>query len=196
MTHGTLAGCFRPPARATGRAYDVLLVAGGSLLIALSAQLRVAIGPVPVTAQTFAVVLVGVLLGSRRGLATVALYLLEGACGLPVFAGGACGVAYMAGPTGGYLLGFLAGAYLAGWLAERGWDRRWATTVAAMTLATAAVFAPGVLWLATFVGPRAALQAGLVVFLPAEAFKIALAAVLLPTGWRRLRSTRWGPAAR
>lgn len=185
-----LADGFRPSARASGIAYDGLLVLAGSVLIALCARLTVLlpISPVPITGQTFAVLLLGALLGWRRGLATVGLYLLEGASGLPVFAGGFSGPAYMLGPTGGYMVGFLAGAALTGWLAERGWDRRLGTTAAAMALGSVALFTPGVLWLAAFVGPSKALYAGLLLCLPGEALKIALAAVLLPMAWKILGS--------
>jgi len=186
MIHATVAECFRPAARTPARAYDAAVVLGGAALIALSAHLRMWIGPVPVTGQTFVVLLVGALLGSRRGVLAVAGYLLAGLCGLGVFAGGAGGVAYLRGATAGYLLGFLGGAWVIGRLAELGWDRRLASTVAAMALGEAVVFLPGVVWLATFVGWSAALWKGLVVFLPVEVLKIALAAVLLPTGWRLL----------
>jgi biotin transport system substrate-specific component len=185
-----LADRFRPSAGASALVYDGLLVLAGSGLIALSAVLavRLPISPVPITGQTFAVLLVGALLGWRRGVATVGLYLLEGACGLPVFAGGVVGgPAYMFGPTGGYLVGFLAGAALTGWLAGRGWDRHFATTAAAMALGSAALFACGVLWLAVLVGLPLAVQTGLLPFLPGEAIKIALAAGLLPTAWKVLR---------
>jgi biotin transport system substrate-specific component len=188
MTHATIAGCFRPSARGRAWVYDAALVLGGSLLIAAGARVSVWIGPVPITGQTFAVLLLGALLGSRRGAVTAGLYLLEGACGLPVFARGG-GAGYLAGPTGGYLLGFVLAAWLTGWLAERGWDRRWVTTAGAMALGSAVILILGALRLAAFIGPQAALYEGLVVFLPGDAFKVALASILLPAGWRLLRLT-------
>ena len=188
MTYATIAGRFRPAAAVAARAYDAAAVAGGSLLIAACAQVAawLPLSPVPVTAQTFGVLVVGMLLGSRRGAMAAALYLLEGACGLPVFAGGAGGIAWLAGPTGGYLVGFVAAAWLTGRLAERGWDRRAASTAAAMALGDAALLLPGAVWLSAFVGPGAALYGGLAVFLPGEAFKIALAAAVMPAAWRLL----------
>jgi biotin transport system substrate-specific component len=106
--------------------YDAVLVVTGSVFIALLAQVAIPLpfSPVPITGQTFAVLLVGVLLGSRRGGLGVLLYLLEGAAGLPFFAGGTAGLARLAGPTGGYLVGFVVAAIVVGLLAERGWDRR------------------------------------------------------------------------
>lgn len=188
MTHATYAGAFRPVGRGRAAAYDAALVLAGSVLIALSARAAFYLfGLVPVTGQTFAVALVGALLGSRRGAAAAALYVLQGACGLPVFAGGAAGPAYLVGPTGGYLLGFILAAGAIGLLAERGWDRRFATTVAAMAIGDAALFVPGVIWLAVFVGPAAALVNGLLLFLPVEVVKVGLAAWLLPAGWKLLR---------
>jgi biotin transport system substrate-specific component len=184
-----LADRFRPSAGVSARVYDGLMVLAGSILIALCARMTVLlpISPVPITGQTFAVLLVGALLGWRRGVATVGLYLLEGAAGLPVFAGGLSGLAYMFGPTGGYMVGFLAAAALTGWLAGRGWDRHFVTTAAAMTLGSIVLFLPGVLWLAVLVGLPLAVETGLKPFLPGEAIKIALAAGLLPTAWKVLR---------
>jgi biotin transport system substrate-specific component len=102
----------------------VLLAVLGALLLTVAAYIKVPFWPVPLTMQTFVVLVVGAAYGARLGAATVTLYLAEGAAGLPVFAGGG-GLAYMAGPTGGYLVGFLAAAAVIGWLAERGFDRRW-----------------------------------------------------------------------
>ncbi|RPJ40883.1 MAG: biotin transporter BioY, partial [Candidatus Latescibacterota bacterium] len=111
-----------------------LLVAFASLLLALSARVAIPLpfSPVPISGQSFAVLLVGALLGSRRGSAAVLLYLAEGAVGLPVFAGGAGGAAYLVGPTGGYLAAFLPAAFVVGALCERGWDKRVPGAAAAM----------------------------------------------------------------
>jgi len=192
MTAPSLAAVFRPAATRAAWTYDLTLIALGSLLIAAAAwiQIRLPFTPVPITAQTFAVVLLGALYGSRRGAATVLAYLAQGALGLPVFAGGAAGLAYILGPTGGYLLGFILAAAVAGFLAERGWDRRPATTALAMTLATAALFIPGLLWLGLFIGYHAVLPAGLIPFLPGAIIKIALATAALPIGWKVLNHLR------
>ena len=187
----------RPSAPAVvtaSRAYEVLLVLAGSGLIALSAWIAVPLpfSPVPVTAQTFAVLFVGSALGARRGAASALAYLAEGCSGLPVFAGGAAGPHVMVGPTGGYLAGFVLGAWLCGALAERGWDRRPIPTIASMALGNALILAIGLLWLSRFVGPSRVLAFGLIPFLPGDVVKIALAAALLPLGWKLLagRSTR------
>lgn len=165
---------------------NVLLAVAGSLLLAMTAKVQIPFWPVPLTMQTFAVLVIGMAYGWRLGAATVALYLFEGAMGLPVFASGA-GLAYMAGPTGGYLAGFLAAATLMGYLAERGWDRTPLRTLAAMVMGTAVIFACGVTWLATLIGVEKAVMGGLVPFMTGEALKIALAAVTLPLVWKLVR---------
>jgi biotin transporter BioY len=139
---------------------------------------------VPVTGQTLAALLVGALLGSRRGSLALLAYLAMGLVGIPVFAGGGVGLARLVGPTGGYLVGLLAAAYAVGLLAERGWDRRPVTTALAMLAGNAVVYAFGLAWLAQFVGGEQVLAAGLLPFIPGDLFKIALAAGLLPTGWK------------
>jgi biotin transport system substrate-specific component len=162
-------------------AYNLLLVGSASLLIAVSAQfaLQLPFSPVPVTGQTLAVLLIGALLGRARGSAAVGLYLVEGASGLPVFAGGKAGLAVLWGPTGGYLIGFAAAAYLVGWLVERGWDRSPLTAAGAMLAGSGLIYACGLSWLAVLVGWQHALPLGLYPFLVGDAVKIALAAALL-----------------
>jgi len=162
------------------------LIVAGCLLIALAAQLQVLLpfSPVPVTGQTFAVLFLGALYGSRRGPATVVTYLMLGAMGLPVFAGGLAGLARFVGPTAGYLLGFVVAAFVVGSLSERGWDRKPWTTAASMIIGNGIIYAFGVAWLWRFVGWEAVLNAGVVPFLPGDALKIALATILLPSGWR------------
>ena len=165
-------------------------IVAGSALVALAAQLRVDLpfSPVPVTGQTFAVLLVGAALGARLGAATLAAYVAEGTLGLPVFAGGTSawspssipGVPVAFGPTAGYLVGFVAAAAVVGALAERGFDRRVLTTIVAMALADLVIFVFGVAWLARFVGPERALPLGMLPFVAGDAVKIALAAVALP----------------
>lgn len=165
----------------------VVLSLLGSLLLTASAKAQVPMWPVPMTMQSFVVLVIGMAYGPRLGAATVALYLAEGAVGLPVFAGTperGIGLAYMAGPTGGYLLGFLVAAAGMGWLAERGWDRTLPRAVAAMTIGTALLFAPGVAWLAVLVGWDKAIAAGLTPFLVGSLVKLALAAAVLPLAWR------------
>lgn len=166
----------------------VILAIAGSLALWASAKLQVPFYPVPMTMQTFVVLVIGMAYGWRLGAATVLLYLAEGAAGLPVFAGTpekGIGLAYMVGPTGGYLLGFVLSAALVGWLAQHGWGRNLATTFAAMALGTAMILGIGVLWLGAVLGwDKPILEFGLYPFLPGAAFKIALAAVVLPLAWR------------
>ncbi len=185
----TYADVLRPSVKRYALAYDAALILGGSFGIALSAQIAIPIGPVPITGQTLAVLLVGALLGSRRGALCILAYLAEGAMGLPVFAGGGGGMGVIVGPTGGYLIGFVAAAYVTGLLAERGWDRRVGTTLAAMLLGNAALYLFGLAWLSGFVGSERVLASGLLPFVPGDLLKMALAAVLLPSGWKLLGRT-------
>ena len=166
-------------------ARNAAIVLAGSLLLTLSARLSLPFQPVPLTMQDFCVVLLGVALGWRLGGASVLLYLAQGAAGLPVFANGG-GLPYFAGPTGGYLVGFLGAAILCGWLAERGWDRRALSTALAMALASALLLTCGSSWLARFVGVEKALAVGFLPFVPAALLKIGLATWLFPRVRRAL----------
>lgn len=191
VTNVTVADLLRPCERRLAGFYDLALIIGGSLLIGLCAQIKVLLpfGPVPVTGQTFAVLMIGALLGSRRGCLAVLAYLIEGIAGLPVFAFGG-GAVVFAGPTGGYLMGFLPAAYLTGLLAEKGWDRRIGTTMLAMILGNAVIYTCGMFWLCCLMGARTqVLTAGLYPFIPGDLLKIALAAILLPSGWKLLEYT-------
>jgi biotin transport system substrate-specific component len=182
-----LADAVWSPARGSSPARAVVLVLIGTALLAISAKIQVPFWPVPMTMQTFAVLVLGMAYGWRLAGASVLLYLVQGAIGLPVFAAGS-GLAYFAGPTGGYLLGFLLAAVAVGWLAEHGWDRSPLRTLAAMLIGTAIIFALGLAWLATLIGLPQAIDAGLVPFLPGETVKIALATAILPSAWRLQRS--------
>ena len=189
----TVADLARPSEMRLARFYDATLVVGGSLVIAGCAQ--IAIGyPVPMTGQTFAVLMVAALLGARRGALCVLTYLAEGLLGLPVFAQGKAGLAAFFGPTGGYLVGFVAAAYLVGTLAQRGWDRRSATAILMMLLGNVVLYACGLAWLLCLVhllaqplGGKGVLAVGLYPFIASEAVKIALAMALLPCGWKMIR---------
>lgn len=165
----------------------LLQVFVGVALITLLAQVRVAIGPVPLTGQTLGVLLVGAAYGSRLGTTTLATYLLVGGLGLPVFQGAQGGWAYMFGGTGGYLLGFLLAAAVVGYLAEQGWDKRFSTAALAMLLGNLLIYVPGLLWLSRFAPDWATtLQWGLTPFIVGDLLKLAVAAGLLPTVWRLL----------
>ena len=163
-----------------------MAVISGSLLIWLAARIEAPFWPVPMTMQTLAVLALAAVLGRRLGVAAVALYLVEGALGLPVFAGSperGIGLAYMAGPTGGYLAGFLLAAAVVGHLA--GSARGPLRLFAVMLAGTALIYLPGVLWLSAFTGPKAAVMAGLVPFLPGDILKAAVAALAV-TGLRSM----------
>lgn len=170
-----------PPGKAVRAA---LLVAAGVALLTVSARAQIPFWPVPVTMQTFVVLALGMVYGPALGVATVAAYLAAGAAGLPVFASGG-GIAYMMGATGGYLAGFIAAAWVVGRLAQLGWDRRVAGTVAAMVVGNFLIYACGLLWLGAVIGwDKPVLKVGMLLFLPGDALKIALAAALLPAVWR------------
>ena len=170
----------------TGLLRDTLLVLLASVLTALAARVEIPLPwtPVPVTGQTFAVLLSGAVLGARRGFLAQLLYLGEGAAGLPVFAGGAAGIVKILGPTGGYLMAFPLAAAITGVLAERGWDRRFLTTYAALLLGSAVIFASGLLWLSRFVPADHLAAVGLLPFIPGDLLKSALAAGGFPVAWR------------
>src|SRR5262249_7911620 len=143
-------------------ATQVLLVIAGSAIIAIAAQIAVPIPftPVPLTLQPLAVLLVGVVLGATRGSAAAALYLLEGAAGLPVFAQGHGGALWLIGPTAGYLLSYPLAAFAAGWFSERGWGSTVLRALAGMLAALAIIYAGGWAWLAILTGPSAAFTMG------------------------------------
>ena len=161
-----------------------------SLFIAAAAQFSIHIGPIPITGQSFAVLLTGALLGSRLGAAAVIAYLIEGAVGLPFFApGGAPGILRFFGPTGGYLIAFPAAAFITGAFAEHGWDKRYHTAVAAMAIGSLIILLGGWAWFAilTNTPPVAAFKLAVWPFLAGDVIKIALAAAVLPTGWVLLK---------
>ncbi len=172
-----------------GLGTKVALVLAGTALLALSAKVQVPFWPVPMTLQTLVVMMIGATYGTRLGGATLIAYLAEGAMGLPVFASGS-GLAYLAGPTGGYLFGFLLAAVAVGLASDRGWLRGLLPAAGVMLAATALIYAPGVLWLSGFLGAEKAIAAGLLPFLPAEALKLSLATVLSLEVVRRGGSTR------
>ena len=171
---------------------SLALVIGFSLLTALAAQVVIPLPwtPVPITGQTFAVLLTGALLGSRLGALAMIAYLIEGASGLPFFAAGGSGVGRLLfSPTSGYLLSYPVAAFVVGLLAERGWDRRFVTAAAAMAVGSVVILLGGWAWLARFMSPVAAWNFGVAPFLIGDALKIALAAAVLPTGWALLRKS-------
>jgi len=188
----TYAEILRPAAWNKARLFDIACIAGGSAIIALSAliSIRLPFSPVPVTAQTMAVLLMGAMMGKTRAVASVLLYLAQGIAGLPVFAGGMFGAAYLLGPTGGYLIGFLPAVIITGHLAERGWDRKVSSAFMAMLAGNIAIYAVGLPWLAAYVGANRVFALGLAPFLPGDIIKLVLAASILPAGWKGLRALK------
>jgi biotin transporter BioY len=168
---------------------SVSLVVAFSLLTALAAQVVIPIGPVPITGQTFAVLLTGALLGSRLGAMAMIVYLLEGASGLPFFYGGHGGLAHLLGPTGGYLVAFPAAAFITGAFAENGWDKRFSSAVLAMAIGSLVILAAGWAWFAVLMQatPLAAFKVSVMPHLAGDVIKILLAAAVLPTGWALLK---------
>jgi len=169
------------------RIRHLALVLLGTILIALGARVAIVIpgNPVPITGQTFGVLVAGGALGFRRGIAASALYLALGVVGVPLFAQGRTGVDVVLGATGGYLVGFIVAAALVGRLAELGWDRNLAGSIGAMLIGEAAIYLVGVPWLAVVTGSDlgSAVQLGLLPFLPGEVLKVALAAGAFPAAW-------------
>ncbi|HEX6179344.1 MAG TPA: biotin transporter BioY [Thermoanaerobaculia bacterium] len=167
-------------------AYDVLFVLAGSAIIAIAAQIAIPVpfSPVPLTMQPLAVLLVGVVLGSKRGAAAAVLYLLEGAAGLPVFSLGRGGAIWLAGPTAGYLLSYPFAAFIAGWFSERGWGGNVLRAVTGMLVALAAIYIGGWAWLALITDARTAFLTGVAPFVVADIVKIALGASVLPYAQR------------
>jgi biotin transport system substrate-specific component len=170
------------PSLAERIARGLAIALGGSLLLAVSAKVQVPFYPVPMTLQTLVVLLLGAALGARLAAASVALYLIEGLAGLPVFAGALAGPVYMAGPTGGFLLGFLAAAALIGFAADRRWDRSWGRLLVSLSLGHAVVFAFGFAWLAQLMGAEKAFAAGVAPFALATIVKTLLAVALVGAG--------------
>ena len=162
------------------------LVVAGSVILAVSARAQVPFYPVPMTLQSLAVVLIGAVYGARLGTLTLAVYLMEGLLGLPVLANTperGLGLAYMMGPTGGFLLGFLPAAAIVGWVADRGGDRSFGRMLAAVVAAHVVLFALGFAWLAHLAGPSVAWIKGVQPFLLGTAVKTLLAALVVPAAW-------------
>jgi biotin transport system substrate-specific component len=173
--------------RAAGWLRDAILILLCTLFVTALAQVKIALPftPVPLTGQTFAVLLVGAVLGSKRGAASMLSYIALGAFGLPVFAGGASGIAYLSGATFGYLVGFVLAAYVIGLLAEQGFERNVRTSLLPFLVGTVIIYICGVAWLAVILGSfTKAIAAGLLPFLIGDAIKLIAAALVLPAAWK------------
>lgn len=186
----------RPVTRARSLAVDTALVLTGVALVAVLAKVSFFIGPVPITGQTLGVILVGAALGARRGAAALTTYLFAGLAGLPVFAGVAAGPAYVLAPSFGFVVGFIPAAFVAGWFAERAWDRRPALAFIGFVAASVIPFIVGVpymaLILATVLGadvtPASVLGAGVLPFIVPGLIKAAAAALTVPAAWMLVRA--------
>lgn len=182
-----------PESGAARLAVQVALVVAGSLLLALSAKAKVVLGPVDLSLQSLVVLLIAAAFGFRLGVATLLLYLAEGAAGFPVFQSTpekGIGLAYMVGPTGGFLAGFLAMAAIVGWAIDRGWGRSLVKLLAAMLVAEIVMFAMGMSWLAQFIGPEKAWQFGVQPFIIPDLIKVGIAAALPAAIYSTLASLR------
>jgi biotin transport system substrate-specific component len=174
-------------------ASDIALILGGAALTAVAAQIAIPMWPVPITGQTFAVLLVGAVLGASRGALSMITYFSLGAAGLPVFTGAVAGITF--GTTFGYLVGFIAAAAVVGWFSQLNWHRRISGVIASFTIGNAVIYLFGLPWLALALSNlnlaseiSAVFMAGLVPFLVGDAIKIALAAAALPLAWKYLGS--------
>jgi biotin transport system substrate-specific component len=173
------------PTRTIAR--DLGLAAGGAALTAACAQVSVPWQPVPFTLQTLAVTLCGLTMGARIGTMSQVAYIAAGMAGAPVFAGGAAGPQHLFGPTGGYLVAFVAAAGLLGWLAEKGWTRSGWLTAAALAVGNVLILALGATWLSVFTGAGAAWTLGVAPFVSGAVAKSAVVALCLPQTWRFVR---------
>ncbi len=198
--HQTLIGAAWPEGSLARPLRLAILALAGTALLTLSAKIHVPMWPVPMTMQTFAVLTIGMAYGWRLGGATVLLYLAVGAAGLGVFEGTplfegeakkGIGITYMIGTTGGYLFGFAVAAFMAGWLAERRWDRNLPSTAKAMLIGNVIIYVPGLIWLGILLGwDKPILEWGLYPFLLGDAIKLALATAALPLAWKAVRLWR------
>ncbi len=167
---------------------DALLVCAGTAFVALCAQVSFHLGftPVPITLQTFAVLLVASAYGPMLGTASLLLYMLIGIAGAPVYSEQKHGWEVFSGATGGYIVGFVVAAALTGYLAQRGWDRRFSTAVSAMLTGSVVIYACGLIWLHHSLGVNwpDAFEFGLYPFVPGDIVKLYLAALALPGAWK------------
>ena len=191
--HDTIIDSLMPANAGSGRMTRLIvqlgLIAIGSVLLAASAQFKVPVplSPVPVTGQTLVVLMIGMAYGPRLGAMTICAYILAGLRGLPVFAGGMAGLPVLAGPSGGYLVGFIAAAFVIGLLAQRGMDRSILMTALAMLVGNLVIYLFGYAWLASLIGMQKAFMFGVWSFLWGDAIKLVVAACLMPVVWRGVK---------
>ena len=178
----------------SGLLVDALLALGGAAFVGLAAQVSFHLGftPVPITGQTFAVLLVGAAYGSVLGASSLALYLLLGIVGVPWYSEQKHGWEVFSGATGGYIVGFVVAAAVTGLLAERGWDRKFSSSIAAMLTGSVVIYVCGVVWLHHSIGVSwsTTLVDGLYPFVPGDIVKLYLAAAALPAAWKLVHRIR------
>lgn len=191
MNDKVLSEAFGPTEGTRKIAKDVALVLAGIALMTLAAKIRVPMWPVPVTMQTLGVLTIGTVLGLRLGLFAMLGYIALGALGFQVFTGESAGLAYLVGPTGGYLVGFVVAAGVMGWLARRGWDRSFGKMAAAMLIGNATIYVFGLAGMSMlFLADKGAawvVQYGFTNFLAGDALKLVLAALVVPGLWKMVR---------
>ena len=181
--NGNLLSTLRPQSRAV---HKLVTVALGVAILTLASKVQVPFWPVPMTLQALAVLMIGATAGLRLGAGTVLAWLALGAVGVPVFATGA-GLAYLVGPTGGYLAGFLLAAAVVGWLADRGHGRTVVSAIAMLVAGEVAIYALGLGWLSVLFGAEKAVAVGLLPFIPAEILKVALGTAILTAAWTKAK---------
>jgi len=167
------------------------LIIFGSFAMWASAKIQIPFYPVPLSMQTFVVLIIGMSMGWKLGSATIIFYLAQGIVGLPVFAGTpekGLGLVYILGPTGGFLIGFVLAVAVVGWLAERGFNRTIPLAASAMIIGNIVIYIPGVLWLGSVIGwDKPVIELGILPFLLGDALKILIATILLPKIWKFCR---------
>lgn len=183
MSNHTLASRIWPVAASSNLARNLVLAVAGSAVVAVAAHISVPTLPVPMTLQTLAVLAIGAAFGARLGAATLVIYALEGAAGLPVFSPTADGYPGIMGPTGGYILGFIFASGLVGYLVERGWDRSFPKLLIAMLAGSAILYVPGIAWLSSFIGLEKAFTFGFLPFYEGDVVKACVAALGFPAIW-------------
>ena len=152
---------------------SLIVIFLGSILLTISAKIKIPFYPVPMTMQTLVVLLIGMTYGPYLAAVTISLYIMQGLMGFPVFAGGG-GIAYIIGPTGGYIIGFLISATFLGLLASKGWGKTWKTTAISMIAGVFIIFLSGITWLSTYIGFEAAILKGFIPFIYADCLKIII----------------------
>lgn len=189
ITARPLVSLALPESGVARLATQIFLAVSGTLLLTLSAKTKVVLGPVDMSLQTLAIFLISAAFGMRLALATLLLYMAQGAMGFPVFQSTpekGIGIAYMLGSTGGYLAGFVAIAAIVGWAADRGWDRSPLKMLGAVLTAEVVMMAMGFAWLAALIGVEKSWQFGVVPFIVPDLIKVALASTLAPAVWALL----------